>query len=107
MHTHISSWNNLSKIGRKEMEIRRRKSSLKRPIEKEWTTDNALGKLEPPPDSKAEEAQAMKVGATTSEKSGKQLNVMGGPKGKRKRNDKEDDDDEKKLPQAYQAHPIH
>ena len=71
----------------------KRKLNLKRPAKKEWTVDGVLGKPEPQPDPKAEEAQTTKAGATTSKKSGKKPKAKGGPKGKRKRNDNDDDDD--------------
>ena len=70
----------------------KRKSNLKRPAKKEWTVDGVLGKPEPQPDPKAEEAQTTKAGATTSKKPGKEPNAKDDSKGKRKRNDNDDDD---------------
>ena len=53
----------------------RRKSELKRPAEKEWTVDSAVGKPKPQPCFKAEGAHATKAGAATSKKASKKPNA--------------------------------
>ena len=66
----------------------RRKSDLKRPAEREWTVESAVGKPKPQPDFK----HATKAAASTSKKVSKKPQAKGGPNKERVKRKRIDDD---------------